>query len=314
MGLRPNIKTTNEERYRFHIVALTILVVGAFLVFPWASYADFTQPLSHPPSTPGYSYPAGDSISSTIQGNNLDQTKLGSFLIGEKNGPALSTCTTLNTTGCSQFCLNSNPLLGASDAANCVSSWSQLSSLASIGGPFVRLFGANSASIDSGYANVKAADAVTWDNIQLVSVIAESYGGVGPSGSGALRTEAYSGSSYTAQFAGTLVIDGPYNTSGTKLYPGRLCLNDQTGSATACITSWNDILSLNGTNVIRLQDVHQTTASPDLGNASAVGPVEVPTLVIGQPIVSTAVTSSCGDGICSSINGENPTNCAADCS
>lgn len=315
MGLRLNTKAKTLIGFRRRSTLLLAAILVGCLVAPWLGQAQFAQPAGSPPT-----YQSSDQVPTIIQGNSVDQTKLGSLLIGEKNGqlPKCPDTSLLSTDpqylrGCSRLCLNADPTKGATDTANCITSWSDLSSLVTTAGPYLRKLPADSATIDSGYIGVQGAIS-GWTNFQLISLATEAYGGSGPSGNGAIRTEGYAGTNYAAQFAGTLFVDGPTNTAGTKLYPGQLCLNDQAGGANTCITTWGDIVAMGGTNIIRLQDLSLTTAAPDNGNAASGGALETGALILGQPSATVPVTNSCGDGMCSSLNGETKVLCPSDCS
>ncbi len=264
----------------------------AVATMPLVSRA-FTEPKGYP--TNYVSVNGVGEVPQFLNASSVNQLKEGSLLIGDRSGK-IANCNGGTTTGCSRLCLNADPAKGTTDST-CITTWQDLNG--SVSGSFLRRFADNSAGLDIGYSRLQGNSA----SGHLVSLIVEPNAAAGHN---ALRANGLADTNYAAQFGGTLFI-------GNKTNDAKLCLNDAANDGNpvgTCITKWSDLISTT-TNIIRLQELRTSIAPvPDQGNAGVVGPVEVPSLILGQPATTLNPTLSCGDGLCSASEiGQCPLDC-----
>lgn len=284
----PNGKV-NKHKSQFNGFLATLAILGlAILIIPALAFAQsYVEPNAGPP----FGIPTGGSNLEFLNSSSATQTLTGSLLIGERNG-VLSTCTTGDSTGCAKLCLNADTSKWTNDAQNCIAQWGDLAAIA--GGPFLRLLtGAELALQDRGFTAIHG-DGLSNHLISLLAV-------ADPSASGAAGFQANSTSTsyYAGQFQGKVVVKPETGTS-------EICLNGN------CISSWLDPVGGAPSDATLLQS-GTPYFSPQAGNVGLNGPLIVGSLVTGTPTAGTATIYTCGDGLCSSQNGENAFSCSADC-
>ncbi len=229
------------------------------------------------------------------------------------------------------LCLNSTASFG--DAANCISSWSDLAGLFS--GPFINLstdtFNPAAASISCGPSVLKVNCPTDYTlqtgfaNLQAIGKQAFSTIVRAPNHlNGFVTTAVYAtdrGNSQNtaAYFSGLTLIARPLNTSETAF--GRLCLNGtpegigQGFKGTICIQQWSDITAMAAPAAY----VKRQSATPpplQQANGAAISSVaNFGSAIAGDPTgLSNGFT--CGDGFCSAsenVGCQNACTCAIDC-
>ncbi len=188
---------------------------------------------------------------------------------------------------CSALCLNPNPANGLNDAS-CIRDWSGANAF--IGGPFLRLLGPSElAEVDDGFAALQG----NGHFLEYMSVIGEANSGV--NNSVGIRGQSTTTSSYAGLFSGKVVAqrNGP-NTE--------ICLNG------TCLSAWSAIAGA-PTDSVTLQNSRNLTKQDD--NIGLTGSIVGDSIVLGVPHASSLPAYTCGDGICSTQNGENSTTCPA---
>lgn len=98
--------------------------------------------------------------------------------------------------------------------------------------------------------------------------------------------------SWAGRFDGRVGIDG------------ELCLNDD------CRSSWPPATL---TDYVRVQSSQVATLETQPGNIQILGTLKSGHIVLGQPPAGLSPALSCGDGFCTSANGEYSGTCAVDC-
>ncbi len=254
---------------------------------------------------PTGSTPSTNTIPVTPPLNASDsiQHKAGSLIIGPANGAAY-------------LCLNSDAASNpGSDSTRCINSWDDVAN--TIGGPFLHYDPTGLTATGStpntyvtqpGFVRVKAACAAgscVDGSRQFYTFLTQA----APTLTGAYglyASDEGSTANYAGYFSGRLHIYESLTTiPGTNL--GQLCLNALSGAE--CINGWDDVAS--GGNFLQLQSTNPPTANT--GSFSVAGVGVVGSIVIDSPIAITSRTATCGDGLCSAVNGEDINTCAIDC-
>jgi hypothetical protein len=287
----------------------TLLLVGQ----PFA--LAFSEPTGSPP---GGNVAAPLNVSSTSQTKTGDLTIQGDLTIAPALTP-IGSLTIGDAGGSSRLCLNGT---GASD---CITSWSQI-----IGGSqFVNLFSGPTSDVTSvqtgGFARVQAGanQDFALQGISSAQAGAPRYGIAGiVSTAGVGDPLSYGvygrggGSSLAALFSGNVsVVNGKLQV-GKIGAPAEICLYGS--GVEECINKWT-LAALNAqsasSDFVLVQ--RPTPASPAVvaqyGQVNVSGNANFGTVTLGEPTAATPITASCGDGICSAVNGENTLSCSQDC-
>lgn len=290
----------------------TRFLVGVLVVLVAFSYqsvrAAYTEPTQNPPKYDTSQIPEIVNVGAAEQ-------RVGNILIG---AGTTGTCT---GSGCYALCLNPDMTTypgGTTDPMNCITSWDLTGLTAGLGVYLSRFNATQAAAVDggslttvsdAGYIGLQAKPS-TGGNSQLYTVIAEEPVGSHLVGSGvsAVRSDTAAGTSYAAEFVGTVAI-GPVSPGG------KICLNDARagGSAADCITSWTNIVANADPLIVRLQNLRSTIMpSTDIGQTATSGGLLTGSLVVGSPTFATPLAYSCGDGMCQTGT-ESRTLCSIDC-
>lgn len=317
-----------------------LLVFSFFLSFSASAVSAYTEPLTNPPQYDTAVVPEIINVSGSA---TVYQQKTGNLLVGPtdstKCGIAVPNGTNDNS-GCAKFCLNPMMAVGfytdTSDTTgsppNCITSWADLAVDTS---GFLKLFestGTLPPFTNGSSPNMPEAGYIAWqakpsgtsyddiqagqpynNNAQLFSFIAEAPAETSPPYSGtippaAIRAEGDASNYYAGQFLGTLGVVG---WGGAQ---PRLCLNDQDSGGGSCISRWSDLAAFSDLQIVPLQDLRAPQHFLSQGHTAASGTLYVQSLVAGEPLLTTPVGYSCGDGICNGGEYSESINyCPADC-
>lgn len=285
----------------FSIVAAVIFFLGAFGV-P-SVHAVFVEPGDIPPG--------GTEIAPPINTSETTQTKQGSLTLDGPNPVRLEIGNA--SEGDNKLCLNGVCVtsLGVSD--------------------YVQLQGTDGSSTpgipQSGFSELRAKSTQQYalraeGSEPTTDWTAGLYGVASTSSSGSFeRYGVFGRTQYDSQLS-----YGVYGYADPALYPNayagyfegrvkvigdllvapgggaQICLNGE------CLTSWP---FLSSTDFVRLQK--GGGASSDDGAVNISGSGTFSSIVLGEPVAGTPPAITCGDGVCTAVNGEDSANCSLDC-
>lgn len=227
--------------------------------------------------------------------STLTQYKLGSLVLGYAGSAQPA-----------KICLGAT---SATDATNCISSWSQVGTMAT--SQFVTLHTNTPGTIlDSydpaqlGYAHIRGTNAATAATTFSTAVDSTLNGGT------ALYADGLDLDNYAGYFVGKLTIQkDSFNNDG------KLCLNGTTFGSNPtghyCIAHWSDIPTSTLTDKLALQNP-SNAPSPQSGNVGLAQALQSGSVVLGDSSVLPAglIGYACGDGMCTT--GET-SSCLLDC-
>lgn len=287
----------------FRFWAIALLCLGAAGLAGPAVAQSYLTPDGTAPSA--NSVPVAPPLNSSAS----IQRKEGTLLIGSNGGSA-------------KLCLNADT--DSDTSGRCIDSWDDVTT--SIGGPFLHYDNSTlytvatgklpaSYSPRPGFARVNGTCSVAGcpaGSIQLYSYLTAAPTGNNSIGSqitgayGLYATDGGVATNYAGYFSGTLHIY-PTIPSATL---GQLCLNGLTANID-CVDDWRDV-SNGGGSYLLLQALN-ATPTPNPGSFSISGTGEVGSIIIDSPNATMSRTITCGDGMCTSVNGEDAVTCALDC-
>ncbi len=299
--------------------SLALMVFMACVQLLWQTPVEAAQVV--PSSTP---------ISAPFNASSSTQRKLGTLMVGPNGATS------------SSLCLNA---ANASDATNCVSSWTQLATTLGsyvgvnsklitplsngldptkydVQGGFSDLIGSTTQTrsafikapqvdmCDTDHVDINGDPAPVCRNNSSISCVGGINSKCGYTGTG-IFAWAPSGTAKAAQFNGTLnIVTASGNT-------GKFCLGP--GTNQVCISSWNSVPGVTSAGYIKrnltLPATAQGSVAGDLGNGAMISSsAEFGAAGVGDA-TSLALSFTCGNGICEagSNPAETPGTCAIDC-